>query len=280
MPNVKLNNGVLMPQEGFGVFQIPDFDQCKQAVKDALSAGYRAIDTAQAYHNEEAVGDAIQESNVDRKDIFLTTKVWVSNFGDHKTAKSVEASMKKLKVDYLDLVILHQPFSDYYGAYRDLEKLYHDGKIRAIGISNFDAGRYVDFVNNVKVTPAINQVETHVFNQQTEDRKWMNKYGTQIESWGPFAEGKNGLFTNPVLKVIGEKHDKSAAQIALKFLAQSGVVIIPKSTHIERMKQNLAIWDFKLNDDEMNAIRGLDLNKSLFLDHHAPETANQLNHLH
>lgn len=279
IPNVKLNNGVLMPQEGFGVYQVPDYEQCKQAVKDALSVGYRAIDTAQGYQNEDAVGDAIAESDVDRKDIFITTKVWISNFGYEKTLETVNESLKKLKTDYLDLVLIHQPVADYYSAYRALEKLYNDGKIRAIGVSNMDPAKYVDFIMNNEVKPAVNQVETHVFNQQKTLRKYMNENDTQIESWAPFAEGKNNLFSNEVLNSIGEKYAKSAAQVALKFLAQSGVVIIPKSTHVERMKENIDIWDFELTEDEMNKISDLDLNKSLFLDHSNPETIKWLNQL-
>ncbi|TPR19402.1 aldo/keto reductase [Apilactobacillus timberlakei] len=279
MPNVKLNNGVLMPQEGFGVYQVPDYEQCKQAVKDALSVGYRAIDTAQGYQNEDAVGDAIAESGIDRKDIFITTKVWISNFGYEKTLDSVNESLKKLKTDYLDLVLIHQPVADYYSAYHALEKLYKDGKIRAIGVSNMDPAKYVDFIMNNEVKPAVNQVETHVFNQQKTLRKYMNENDTQIESWAPFAEGKNNLFSNEVLNSIGNKYDKSPAQVALRFLAQSGVVIIPKSTHIERMKENIDIWDFELTDDEMSKISDLDLDKSLFLDHSNPETIKWLNQL-
>lgn len=279
IPNVKLNNGVLMPQEGFGVYQVPDYEQCKQAVKDALSVGYRAIDTAQGYQNEDAVGDAIAESGIDRKDIFITTKVWISNFGYEKTLDSVNESLKKLKTDYLDLVLIHQPVADYYSAYHALEKLYKDGKIRAIGVSNMDPAKYVDFIMNNEVKPAVNQVETHVFNQQKTLRKYMNENDTQIESWAPFAEGKNNLFSNEVLNSIGNKYDKSPAQVALRFLAQSGVVIIPKSTHIERMKENIDIWDFELTDDEMSKISDLDLDKSLFLDHSNPETIKWLNQL-
>ncbi|GAA6237225.1 aldo/keto reductase [Apilactobacillus micheneri] len=279
IPNVKLNNGVLMPQEGFGVYQVPDYEQCKQAVKDALSVGYRAIDTAQGYQNEDAVGDAIAESDVDRKDIFITTKVWISNFGHEKTLETVNESLKKLKTDYLDLVLIHQPVADYYSAYRALEKLYNDGKIRAIGVSNMNPAKYIDFIMNNEVKPAVNQVETHVFNQQKTLRKYMNENDTQIESWAPFAEGKNNLFSNEVLNSIGEKYAKSAAQVALKFLAQSGVVIIPKSTHIERMKENIDIWDFELTEDEMTQISNLDLDKSLFLDHSNPETIKWLNQL-
>ncbi|UQS86045.1 aldo/keto reductase (plasmid) [Nicoliella spurrieriana] len=277
MKRIKLNNGLLMPQEGFGVYQIPDYGDCKQAVMDALSLGYRLLDTAQAYKNEEAVGDAIVESNVDRNDIFLTTKIWVSNYGFEKTQASFNESLKKLNTDYVDLVLLHQPLGDYYGAYRALEQLYQEGKIKAIGVSNFAAARYVDLVSNVKVIPAVNQIETHVFNQEQPIRPYLKEYGTQIESWGPFAEGKNHLFTNETLVAIGEHHDKSAAQVALRFLLQSGVVIIPKSTHIERMKQNLAVWDFELSAAEMKKIQALDENKSFFVDYSDPQFIKALN---
>lgn len=271
IPTVKLNNGVEMPIEGFGVYQVPDFNECKQAVLDALDSGYRAIDTAQAYDNEEAVGAALKESNIARKDIFLTTKVWISNYSNAKA--SVEESMKKLGVDYLDLVLLHQPFADYYSAYRDLEALYKEGKIRAIGVSNFYPDRLIDLVSNTDVVPAIDQVETHVFNQQVEAQKYMEKYNVQIESWGPFAEGRNDLFTNPVLTEIGKKYNKSAAQVALKYLTQRNVVIIPKSVHKERMQQNLDLYDFELSDEDMKNILALDTKKSLFMNHESPETA-------
>ncbi|WP_225362953.1 aldo/keto reductase [Apilactobacillus quenuiae] len=275
--NVKLNNGVLMPQQGFGVFQITDKELCKKSVKEALNVGYRAIDTAQAYFNENYVGDAIKESDIDRKDIFLTTKVWPKNYGYQNTLDSVEESMKKLNTDYLDLVILHQPLNDYYGAYRALEKLYDEQKIRAIGISNFNTVQYADLVMNMKVVPAINQVETHVFNQETGLREYMDKHNTHIESWAPLAEGKNNFFNNNILNMIGQYHEKSAAQVALRFLVQSGIIIIPKSTHIERMKQNMEVWNFKLNDYEMKAIQDLDLDKSLFFDYSDPKQVERLN---
>jgi diketogulonate reductase-like aldo/keto reductase len=270
IPNVKLNNGVEMPVEGFGVYQVPDFDECKQAVLDALDSGYRAIDTAQAYDNEEAVGAALKETDVPREDIFVTTKVWVTNYSNARA--SVEESLEKLGLDYIDLVLLHQPFADYYAAYRDLEALYKEGKIRAIGVSNFYPDRLIDLINNVEVTPAVDQVETHVFNQQVEAQKYMEKYGVQIESWGPFAEGKNHLFTDPTLTEIGQKYGKSAAQVALRYLVQRNVVIIPKSVHKERMQQNLDIFDFELTSDDMDKILALDTKKPLFMDHEAPET--------
>ncbi|MEK0306004.1 aldo/keto reductase [Bifidobacterium favimelis] len=269
---VKLNNGVEMPMEGFGVYQIRDFDQCKQAVLDALEVGYRSIDTAQAYGNEEAVGAAIAQSGIKREEIFLTTKVWISDYGYDKARESVLRSLDKLGTDHLDLTLLHQPFNDYYGAYRALEDLYDQGKTRAIGVSNFYADRYVDLVKFNRVVPAVNQLETHVFQQRRTDRKYLDKYGTQIESWGPFAEGLGGMFTNPVLTRVGQAHGKTAAQTALRFLVQDGVVIIPKTVHKERMQENLDIWDFALTGAEMEAIRGLDQGRSLFMDHESPET--------
>ncbi|WP_219912672.1 aldo/keto reductase [Bombilactobacillus bombi] len=266
-----------MPQEGFGVFQVNDLKVCEQAVLDALDVGYRLIDTAQAYGNEAAVGKAIQASSVKREDIFLTTKVWVSNAGYELAQASIMKSMDNLQTDYLDLVLIHQPFGDYYGTYRALEELYKVGKIRAIGVSNFYPDRYVDLVKNVSVTPAVNQLETHVFNQRQNDRIFLEKYGTQIESWGPFAEGKNNLFQNPTLTKIGQSYNKTAAQVALRFLIQSGVVVIPKSTHKERMQQNFDIWDFVLNEQEMQQLQALDTGKSLFIDHYAGETAEMFN---
>lgn len=269
---VKLNNGVEMPQEGFGVYLIDDLAECKQAVKDALEVGYRSIDTAQGYFNEEAVGAAISESPVDRGDIFLTTKVWITNYGYQKTKDSIRESLKKLQTDYLDLVLIHQPVSDYYGAYQALEDLYEDGTIRAIGVSNFLPDRFVDLAEFTRVTPAVNQLETHVFFQQQEARPYLERYQTQIESWGPLAQGKDGLFENKVLTKIGQKYDKTPAQVALRYLAQIGVVIIPKSTHKERMQENLAIWDFELTTDEMAEIKQLDTHKSNVIDYLDPDT--------
>ncbi|UQS82922.1 aldo/keto reductase [Bombilactobacillus folatiphilus] len=271
MATLTLNNGVKMPQEGFGVYQIDDLETCKQAVKDALEIGYRSLDTAQAYHNEEAVGAAIAESSVDRQDIFLTTKVWISNYGYEQTKASVEESLRKLQTDYLDLVLLHQPYGDYYGAYRALEDMYEEGKLRAIGVSNFYPDRYVDLVKFNRIVPAVNQLETHVFHQRQIDREYLQKYGTQIESWGPFAEGRNDFFNNATLKEIGAEHDKTAAQVALRFLIQEGVVIIPKSTHQKRMQENLDIWDFALTAAEIEQITALDTKTSLFFDHADPQ---------
>ncbi|UQS84382.1 aldo/keto reductase [Bombilactobacillus thymidiniphilus] len=272
MATMTLNNGVKMPQEGFGVFQIDDLATCKLAVQDALDVGYRLIDTAQGYFNEEAVGAGIAASAVDRQDIFLTTKVWISNYGYEKTTKSIEESLKKLQTDYLDLVLIHQPFSDYYGAYQVLEDLYDEGKIRAIGVSNFLPDRFVDLAEFTRITPAVNQLETHVFFQQQEDRKYLDQYQTQIESWGPLAQGKNGLFTQPVLTQIGAKHAKTASQVALRYLTQQGVIIIPKSVHKKRMQENFDIWDFTLTNDELVQIKQLDTHKSEVIDYRDPES--------
>lgn len=269
---IKLNNGVMMPQEGFGVYQINDLEECKQAVLDALSVGYRAIDTAQGYNNEEAVGAALQETNIDRKDIFITTKVWIPNYGYEQTKASLDESLNKLKTDYIDLVLLHQAYADYYSAWRALEEYYRAGKIKAIGVSNFYPNQLIDLIRNFDITPAIDQVETHVFNQQQDEQKVMEKYGVQIESWGPFAEGQNHLFTNPVLVEIGKKYSKSAAQVALRYLTQRNIVIIPKSAHKERMAQNMDIWDFELNDDDMAKILALDTRTSSFFNHRDPKT--------
>lgn len=279
VPMIKLNNGVKMPQEGFGVYLIDDLAECKQAVKDALDVGYRSIDTAQGYFNEEAVGAAIAESPVDRGDIFLTTKVWITNYGYQKTKDSIRESLKKLQTDYLDLVLIHQPVSDYYGAYQALEDLYEEGTIRAIGVSNFLPDRFVDLAEFTRVTPAVNQLETHVFFQQQEARPYLERYQTQIESWGPLAQGKDELFENKVLTKIGQKYDKTPAQVALRYLAQIGVVIIPKSTHKERMQENLAIWDFELTTDEMGEIKQLDTHKSSHaIDYRDPDTIDFFAH--
>jgi len=273
IPMIKLNNGVQMPQEGFGAMvRGGSFEQVKQAVLDALSVGYRMIDTAQIYYNEEAIGAAIKESGLDRKDIFITTKVWIANYGYQATKDSIKTSLEKLQTDYLDLVLIHQPFGDYYGAYRALEDLYDTGKIRAIGVANFMPDRYVDLVKFSRIVPAINQSETHVFNQQQELNEYLKEYGTHLESWGPFAEGRNDFFKNETLAKIGAKYGKTGPQVALRYLTQNGVIIIPKSVHKDRMKQNLMIWDFELNEDDMQAIHNLDTKKSLFFDHHDPAT--------
>lgn len=271
MQTVKLNNGVEMPILGFGVYQIPDYNECEKAVSEALEVGYRLIDTAQAYNNEEAVGSAIKKSGIDRKDIFLVTKIWVSNGGYEKAKASIDESLKKLQTDYLDLILIHQPFNDYYGTYRAMEEAYKNGKTRAIGVSNFYPDRFVDLSHFVEIQPAINQVETHVFQQQKLARKIMKKYNTQIMSWGPFAEGKNNYFHNGILMEIGAKYGKSVAQVALRFLTQEGVIVIPKSTHKNRMEENFNIFDFELSSDDLDKIRALDTGKSLFCDHYSPE---------
>lgn len=264
VPSVTLNNGISMPQEGFGVFQISRHDECKQAVTDALEVGYRLIDTAQFYRNERAVGEALEESGLPRREIFLTTKVWINNFGYDKTIESVKRSLRLLRTDYLDLVLIHQAVGNYLWAYRALEDLYKDGLVKAIGVSNMEADRLIDLATRANVVPAVNQIENHVFFQQNDLLAVMKDHGIQGEAWGPFAEGKNDLFIHPLLTEIGTAYDKSAAQVALRFLAQRGLVVIPKSTHRDRMEQNLDIWDFALSEDDMDRISSLDTGKSLF----------------
>lgn len=271
MKTIKLNNGIEMPQIGYGVYQVSP-DECERCVSDALKTGYRMIDTAQAYHNEEGVGRAVKNSGINRSDIFIVSKVWISNYGYEKAKASIDESLRKLQTDYIDLMLLHQPFCDRYGAYRALEDAYREGKLRAIGVSNFYPDHFIDLASNVDIVPAVNQVETHVFNQQTEAQKIMEEFGTHIMSWGPLAEGRNNLFSNETLTKTGNRHGKSVAQIALRWLIQRGVIIIPKSVHIERMKQNLDILDFELTDEEMAEIATLDTGKSLFFDHHDAET--------
>lgn len=269
MQYVTLSNGVQMPQLGYGVYQVTQ-DECERCVLDALSVGYRSLDTAQSYFNEEQVGSAIQKSGVPREEIFLTTKVWLEHYGEEAAEKSVLDSMRKLKTDYLDLVLLHQPFGDAYGAWRALEKLYEAGKIRAIGVSNYYADRLVEFANFNRIRPMVNQVETHPYNQQIEAMKWMKKYGVQIEAWAPFGEGRGGLFTDPVLTAIAAAHGKSTAQVMLRWHLQRGVVVIPKSTHIERMRENFDVFDFALTDGEMAQIAALDKQQSSFFSHQDP----------
>lgn len=276
MQTVKLNNGVEMPILGFGVYQVPDHKECEKAVLEALDTGYRLLDTAQAYFNEEAVGSAIKKSGIARKDIFLVTKIWISNAGYEKAKKSIEESLNKLQTNYVDLLLIHQPFNDYYGTYRAMEEAYKAGKTRAIGVSNFYPDRFIDLSHFCEVQPAVNQVETHVFQQQKVAREIMKKYHTQIMSWGPFAEGRNNYFQNETLKEIGAKYGKSVAQTALRFLTQEGVVVIPKSTHKERMEENFHIFDFELSEEDMNKIRALDTGKSLFFSHYDPETVEFL----
>lgn len=270
MKYVTLNNGVKMPLEGFGVFQIPDEQVCENAVSDAIKSGYRLIDTAAAYMNEEAVGRAIAKSSVPREELFVVTKLWVQDAGYEKAKKAFETSLEKLGLDYLDLYLIHQPMGDYYGAWRAIEELYKEGKVRAIGVCNFYPAVLADFCETVDVIPAINQVELHPFFAQENALENMKEYGVTPMAWGPLAEGKHGIFTHPVLTAVGEKYGKSAAQIALKWNVQRNVVIIPKSTHIERMEQNMDIWDFELTADEMAEISNLDLGKSEIVDHSDP----------
>lgn len=271
-----LSNGVKMPILGFGVYQVPDLDECERVVSDAISVGYRSIDTAQAYMNEEAVGNAVRKSGIAREEFFITTKIWISNYGYEKAKASLDASLAKLQTDYIDLVLLHQPFGDYYGAYRAMEEYYKAGKIKAIGISNFAPDRVADLAIFSDVTPMVNQVETHVFNQQVNARKTMDEYGVQIESWGPFAEGSNHLFTNETLVAIGSKYHKTAAQVALRYLIQRDVIVIPKTVHKNRMEQNFDVFDFVLTDDDMAEILKLDTGKSLFFSHTDPETVKAM----
>ncbi len=271
MEYVTLNNGIKMPQLGYGVYQTPPEDT-KRCVLDAIEVGYRSIDTAQAYHNEEGVGAALAESGLPREEFFLTTKVWITNAGYEKAKASILESMQKLRTDYLDLLLIHQPFGDYYGTYRAMEELYQAGKLRAIGVSNFGPDRYLDMEHFATVKPAVNQIETHVFQQQNVAREYLKKYGCQAESWGPFAEGRNDLFTNPVLTAIGKQYGKTAAQVALRFLLQKDVVIIPKSVHKDRMKQNFDLFDFSLSAQDMAAIEALDQGESLFFSHYDPKT--------
>ena len=243
METVKLHNGVEMPILGYGVYQVTP-EECERCVADALSVGYRSIDTAQAYFNEQQVGDAICKSGIAREEIFLTTKVWITNAGEERAARSIDESLRKLQTDYVDLLLIHQPFGDYYGTWRAMEATYKAGKARAIGVSNFYPDRFIDLAEHVEIKPMVNQVETHVFNQQRKAQEIMERYGTRIMSWGPFAEGRNNLFTNPVLVGIGKKYGKSSAQVALRYLIQRDVIVIPKSTHIERMRQNMEVFDF------------------------------------
>lgn len=269
METMKLYNGVEVPANGFGVYQVSKED-CKESVLTALKTGYRHIDTAQSYFNESEVGEALKESDVPRKEIFLTTKVWIDNYGEGKTYDSVVESLKKLQTDYLDLILLHQPVGDYYAAYRDLEKLYEEGKVRAIGVSNFYPDRLVDLCMFAKIKPMVNQIEVNVFNQQVEAKKWADKYGVVLEAWAPFAEGRNNMFHNEVLQAIGEKHNKSVAQVILRWLYQRGIVSLAKSVHEERIKENFDIYLFELDNDDMKKIATLDTKTSSFFSHQDP----------
>ena len=276
MKTVTLNNGVEMPLLGFGVFQVPDLVECERSVADAIQAGYRLIDTAASYGNEEAVGNAIRHSGVARKEFFITTKLWVSGAGYEKTKAAFERSMQKLQLDYLDLYLIHQPYGDVYGSWRAMEELYGEKRIRAIGVSNFHPDRIMDLVLHNTIRPAVNQIETHPFHQQVETQRFLQDNQIQIESWGPFAEGKNNIFQNEVLRSIGSKYHKSVAQVILRWLTQRGVVAIPKSVKKERMAENFAIFDFELQPDDMAAIASLDTKASAFFDHRDPESVKRI----
>jgi diketogulonate reductase-like aldo/keto reductase len=276
METVKLNNGVEMPILGFGVFQVTDLAECERSVIDAIETGYRLIDTAESYMNEEAVGRAIKQSGVPREELFITTKLWIQSNGYEGAKRAFEASLKKLQLDYLDLYLIHQPFGDVYGEWRAMQELYAAGKIRAIGVSNFQPDRLMDLIIHNEIVPAVNQVETHPFHQQHGAHDFMKENNVQIESWGPFAEGKNGMFTNELLKGIGEKYHKSIAQIVLRWLTQRGVVAIPKSVKKERMAENLNSLDFRLTNEEMESIKTLDNNTSSFFDHRDPKMVKWL----
>ena len=272
MEYTTLRNGVRMPMLGYSTFQIPAEDT-KRCVLKALSVGYRSIDTAQGYFNEEGVGEALAECGIPRDQLFLTDKVWISNGGYEKAKASIDASLRKLRTDYIDLLLIHQPFNDYYGTWRAIEEAYQVGKVRAIGVSNFLSDRFIDLCGFVDIAPMVNQLEVHVFQQQRAIRPYLEKHGAQLMAWSPLAQGKNGLFTHPVLSEIGARYGKTAAQVDLRFLLQSGVVVIPKSTHRERMEENFDLFDFRLADGEMEQLQGLDLGHSQFIDHYAPDVA-------
>ena len=276
MQNVILNNGVKMPLLGFGVFQVPDAEICERSVIEAIHTGYRLIDTAAGYMNEEAVGQAIKKSGVAREELFITTKLWIQDAGYESTTKAFEKSLKRLQLNYLDLYLIHQPFGDVYGSWRAMEELYNEGKIRAIGVSNFQPDRIMDLIIHNKVVPAVNQIETHPFNQQIEPQKFLKENNVQIESWGPFAEGKNNIFQNELLSAIAGKYKKSIAQVILRWLIQRSIVVIPKSVHKERILENFNIFDFELSTEDMNTIVSLDTRTSLFFDHRDPEKVKWL----
>lgn len=270
MRTITLNNGIEMPQIGYGVYQV-DPAECERCVTDALSVGYRMIDTARVYHNEEGVGNAIVKSGIDRKDLFLVTKIWISDYGYEKAKTSIDESLRRLRTDYIDLMLLHQPFCDYYGAYRAMEEAYKEGKLRAIGVSNFYPDHFLDLANNVEIVPAVNQIEIHVFDQKIEAQRYAKEFGTHLMAWAPLGEGRNNFFTNPVLQAIGQKYGKTVAQVALRWLLQRDIIVIPKSVRVERMKENIDILDFTLSSEDMAAIAELDTRTSLFFDHHDPE---------
>ena len=269
MNYVTLENGVKMPQLGYGVYQVTK-EECERCVLDALKVGYRLFDTAQSYFNEEEVGNAIVKSGVSREEIFLTSKVWIDHYGYEECRKSVLESLRKLKTDYIDLMLLHQPFSDYYGAYRALEDLYDEGKIKAIGISNFYPDRMVDLASFTRIKPMINQIEIHPYHQQVFSKEWHDKYGVQLEAWAPFGEGRKNMFELSELKEIGDKYGKTVAQVILRWHLQRGIVVIPKSTHLERMKENFNVFDFEFAQEDMDVISKLDKNESSFFSHQDP----------
>lgn len=276
MYNIKLNNGVEMPILGFGVFQMQDMAECEQAVVDAIQTGYRLIDTAASYMNEEAVGKGIKRSGIAREELFITTKLWVSDAGYENTKIAFQKSLELLQLDYLDLYLIHQPYGDIYGSWRAMQELYQEGKVRAIGVSNFHPDRVMDLVSNTGFVPAVNQIETHPFHQQNETQKFFQENNIQIESWGPFAEGKNDIFQNEILTAIAQKYNKSTAQIILRWLTQRGIVAIPKSVRKERMEENISIFDFELSSEDMTSIQTLDTNASLFFDHRDPNMVKWL----
>ena len=276
MEYVTLSNGIKMPHEGFGVFQVPDAAQCERAVMDAIESGYRLIDTAAAYMNEEAVGSAVKKCGVPRDELFITTKLWVQDASYEGAKKAIETSMKKLGLDYIDLYLLHQPMGDYVGAYRAMEEAYKDGKLKAIGVCNFYPERLADLCETVEITPMVNQVELHPFFRQQKALDLMKEYGVIPEAWGPFAEGNHGIFSHPVLSKIGEKYGKSAAQVALRWNVQRGVVVIPKSVHKDRMEQNIDIWDFELSGEDMAEIDALDIGHSEIVNHYDPAFVRML----
>jgi len=276
VPPVTLNNGIEMPLLGFGVFQVPDLEECERSVYDAIQSGYRLIDTAAAYQNEEAVGNAIKRGGVPREELFVTTKLWIADAGYESTKNAFERSLQRLQLDYLDLYLIHQPYGDVYGSWRAMQELYKEGRIRAIGVSNFQPDRIMDLIVHNEVVPAVNQIETHPFNQQIETQKFLLENSVQIEAWAPFAEGRNNIFQNEILLSIAGKYNKSVAQVILRWLTQRGVVAIPKSVRKERIIENLNIFDFDLNPEDMDAIATLDTKTSLFFDHRDPNMVKAL----